>query len=420
MRNIDVNAVDKYGRSALYFAADTGSTDTVEILLQNKADPDLPNSEGYTALMQAVCQERVESVKAILRSKPDLQCTNSNGCDVLHLTSEKNWPEVVRALIKAGAEVNGKDNDEQRPLHYAAARGHNEVVQILLEEGADPTMQENLGRTPEDFAAAFDFMEVVKTLRGSEHVPAERTPPVWRLAREGRGDLLKNAIEARTLDLSETEPVTKNSALHCAVQNDQVAILTMLLRDGQMDPNCRNRDLCTPLSFAAERGDLTAVEELLKCHADPDLEDRYGNGPLDLACQQPGERVPVALVEGGAEINPEKVDIQDLFFRAVKLGNCIATEVLLQNGADVWEKNDLGKTAIQVAQGGGHTRLCQLLSSRTWSQKPEARANTEISQQDDSYQASPLAGKMAKDDMILPFRVMQDPAFDDGISSSRG
>ena len=204
MRNIEVDAVDKYGRSALYFAADTGSTDIVEILLQNKADPDVPSSEGYTALMQAVCQKRVESAKAILQCKPDLQCMNSHGCDVLHLASENDWPEVVRALVKAGAKVNGQDADDQTPLHYAAASGHNEVVQILLEEGADRAIRNNLGRTPEDFAAAFGFREVVKTLRGSEDVPADRTLPVWRLAREGRRDLLKIVIEARTLDLSAT------------------------------------------------------------------------------------------------------------------------------------------------------------------------------------------------------------------------
>lgn len=380
-RNIDVNAVDKHGRSALYFAADTGSTDIVEILLQNKADPDLSSSEGYTALMQAVSQKRVEAAKAILRSKPDLQCMNSHGCNVLHLTSEEGWPELVRALLKAGAKVNSKDNDEQTPLHYAAARGHNEVVQILLEEGADPTMQDNSSRTPEDFAAAFGFMEVVKTLRGStdsQPVPATRTPPAWRLASEGRTDLLQSALQAHTLDLSETEPLTKNSALHCAVQNDQLAVLTLLLQDAHMDPNSRNRAQCTPLILAVERSDSAAVAQLLKHHADPNLEDRYGNGALDLACLRSGERVPIALVEGGAEIKADKVDVQDLFFRAVRLGSCEATEVLLRSGADVWARDERGRTAMQVAQAGGHARLYQLLSSRIWSEEPAGRKPEEI------------------------------------------
>lgn len=380
MRNIDVNIVDKYDRSILYFVADTGSTDIVEILLQNKADPDLPNSEGYTALMQTVCQKHVESAKAILRSKPDLQYMNSHSCDVLHQISEKDWSEVVWALIKTDTKVNGKDNDEQRLLHYIAIRNHNKVMQILFEEDVDRIMQNNLNRTSENFAVVFSFMEVMKTLRDSEYIPAERISSMWCLVRKNYRDLLKSVIKAYILNLSETESVTKNSVLYYIIQNDQIAILTMLFRDEQMDPNCRNHDLCISLSFAVKYDNLIAIEKLLKCHADPDLKNHYDNGPLDLVCQQSDKYIPIALVKEDAEINPEKMDIQDLFFRTIKLDNYIATEILLQNGADVWKKNDLDKTAIQVVQKDGHIRLCQLLSSKTWSQKSEARINAEISQ----------------------------------------
>jgi ankyrin repeat protein len=414
---IEVDHVDEYGRSALYFAAERGYTDIVRDLLQKHANPDLPDSDGNTALMQAVDQEHIDLVETMLGHHPNLQWRNSNGCYLLHLISEKDWPELVRTLVKQGADPNKTDNDGLTPLHYAARSGCDKVVKMLLEEGADGAKEDSSGMTPEQFAAAYGCIEVVKTLRGSEAVPEERTPPIWRLAKEGRTDVIKSAIEASKEDLSETEPVTENSALHCAVQNDQVEIVRMLLEDGRMDPNARNRDLCTPLLFAAEREDLAVVEELLKRHADPDLADRYGNTPLYLASQRPCEPVPIALVEGGAEIDPKKVDVQDLFFKAVELGKPKATEILLHSGADSWEKNHLGMNAQQVAKEGGNNHLIQLLNSRTWSQKPEAWGTAEMSKQADGQLASPLAGKVTTDDVFLPFRAVENLAFDERVPS---
>ena len=42
-------------------------------------------------------------------------------------------------------------------------------------------------------------------------------------------------------------------------------------------------DMKTPLHFAAEQSRLLAVSYLISIAADPDVEDRWGNRPLDLA-----------------------------------------------------------------------------------------------------------------------------------------
>ena len=53
--NIDVNAVDKYGRTALWWAASEGQPDVVQILLSNThVDINYRNVDGQTALFAAV------------------------------------------------------------------------------------------------------------------------------------------------------------------------------------------------------------------------------------------------------------------------------------------------------------------------------------------------------------------------------
>ena len=61
----------------------------------------------------------------------------------------------------------------------------------------------------------------------------------------------------------------------------------------EIQPDCfffkvdlRDLDLRTPLHFAAEEGRILAVSFLISIAADPDLQDRWGQTPLDLALKR--------------------------------------------------------------------------------------------------------------------------------------
>ena len=71
----DVNTADKCGytplRWATYWAAATNITTTIETLLAAKADPNIPDDQGVTALSRAADKGHTNSVSILLEGKAD-------------------------------------------------------------------------------------------------------------------------------------------------------------------------------------------------------------------------------------------------------------------------------------------------------------------------------------------------------------
>lgn len=69
------------------------------------------------------------------------------------------------------------------------------------------------------------------------------------------------------------------SALHLAVKSGSRAIVHYLLHDLHLNPNVQDTFGRTPLHWAAQQGNIPAVEELLLAHADVDTKDEGGLEP---------------------------------------------------------------------------------------------------------------------------------------------
>jgi ankyrin repeat protein len=83
-KGADVNIRDKYGRTALMMAASGPFSETVKILLENNAWPDLvDNEERFTALMYAAAEGQMENVKLLLSFKADPTLKDIDGDDAL-------------------------------------------------------------------------------------------------------------------------------------------------------------------------------------------------------------------------------------------------------------------------------------------------------------------------------------------------
>src|SRR5215472_6944012 len=107
------------GSTPLMYAALYGDADSVRLLLNHGADPNIRNDAGATALMWAV-----------------------------------EDPEKIRLLLQHGANVDARSADGQTPLIIAAGRyGSAVVVKLLLDGGANPSEKASDGRTPLDAAA---------------------------------------------------------------------------------------------------------------------------------------------------------------------------------------------------------------------------------------------------------------------------
>ena len=101
-KGADLEAVDKYGWTALHFAAESDKKETAEILL--KAKPDLldeKSSQGVTALHIAAHHGKTAVLQLLIDKGVDLEAVDTNGWTALHFAAESDKKEAAEILLKA-------------------------------------------------------------------------------------------------------------------------------------------------------------------------------------------------------------------------------------------------------------------------------------------------------------------------------
>ncbi|MGO9787151.1 MAG: ankyrin repeat domain-containing protein [Stellaceae bacterium] len=84
-----VDARDKFGNTALHYAAEHGSLDVLHELLDAKAPIDAQNREGITPLMKAANSGQAAAVKLLLQSGADTSKEDFTGRDALGWAGNK-------------------------------------------------------------------------------------------------------------------------------------------------------------------------------------------------------------------------------------------------------------------------------------------------------------------------------------------
>jgi ankyrin repeat protein len=136
--DIDVNAADPDGSTALLWATYKVDHELVRALLKRGANAKVSNHYGSSPLTEAVKLGDVELVRMLLDAGADPNSSNQDNQAALMLASSIGSPQIVAMLIKRGAKVNAVESFRgQTALMWAAAESHPEVVDLLLKHGAD-------------------------------------------------------------------------------------------------------------------------------------------------------------------------------------------------------------------------------------------------------------------------------------------
>ncbi|MCG8587945.1 MAG: ankyrin repeat domain-containing protein [Proteobacteria bacterium] len=120
----------------LVSAATDRDAETLRVLLQAGADPNLPNDEGELALHQVVRFDFID---------PGSPASGIPERD--RITAD-----VTQALLRGGAEVDRVDDRGRTALIIAAQDGHPELVKLLLAAGADREHRDGEGKRALDYA----------------------------------------------------------------------------------------------------------------------------------------------------------------------------------------------------------------------------------------------------------------------------
>lgn len=142
------DARDKFGHTALLYAAENGYAPVVELLLKKGADVNETSMIGTSPLMEAAREGHKDIVEILLNKgalpdKKDL----ASGKTALMYAARNGHRDVVAQLLGSGCAVDAKDMDGQTALIYAAGWGHKDVVALLLNGGAGVNEKTRHGAT---------------------------------------------------------------------------------------------------------------------------------------------------------------------------------------------------------------------------------------------------------------------------------
>jgi ankyrin repeat protein len=239
------------GNTPLHYAIDGRSVETVQALLDSKADPNVTNGSGITPLHKAVAIPGLEEiVRVLLKGHADSNKKTSVG--TISAARGLNSLRASRAWMKTYYEVN----TSQSALHIAAkVKDTERTVEILLREGhANPNCRDSSGRTPlhvavvrMDAEAVAKLLVEFKTDLNAQDI-AGRTP-------------LSTFMTAAAVQ-AETQPRLE-SELNGQASRERV--LDLLLLHGS-DPTIEGKDKRSPIIIATEAKLLWAVDRLTRKH----------------------------------------------------------------------------------------------------------------------------------------------------------
>ena len=131
----DINLVDYYEKTALMYASDYGHIESVKLLLDRGADPNIQNEFGYTALMYMDKSQgvRMEIVELLLDKGSDPNIQNEFGYTALMYASTKGHTGIVKLLLDRGACPNVVSKEGKSALMWATDRGNTRIVKLIKE-----------------------------------------------------------------------------------------------------------------------------------------------------------------------------------------------------------------------------------------------------------------------------------------------
>ncbi|MFH0821369.1 MAG: ankyrin repeat domain-containing protein, partial [Pseudomonadota bacterium] len=163
-KKADVSNKDLHGRTALLLAVTNRHDPIVDLLLRRGANPNPATIEGLTPLLAASEQGKLDTVRLLISKGADVNHQDRQGRTALMAAAEKGHADTVFALLTNGAKPDIRAEDGNTALTYAARDGFHNVVHVLLGAGADPGIRNVAGNTAIDLASANDHRNVVRLI----------------------------------------------------------------------------------------------------------------------------------------------------------------------------------------------------------------------------------------------------------------
>jgi len=265
------------GATPLMYAALYGDADTVRLLLEAGADPNVRNDAGATALMWAV--DDLDKTRLLLKGGADANARSDNGrTPLLSATVRVGSADVVKLLLDHGANPSVTAHSYRgptTPLRQAADLGDASLVRTLIERDAELKKSgflATISALNANSPACVDQLIKSADPKAMSGALLLLVPPRGNPDGFGNAVLVKKAI-AHGADVNAKDPDDR-TVLMLAAGSEYFSIDTIrLLIDQGADVNAKSASGETALDFAKRGGQAQVANLLVKAGA------KAGNTP---------------------------------------------------------------------------------------------------------------------------------------------
>jgi Txe/YoeB family toxin of toxin-antitoxin system len=360
-RQIDINAKDKNGDTALSIAMEMNDEEKIFLLLKNGANiADINTSDIQRILMSATEAANAGNNEKIL-------LLLKNGAD-LKLIKEKISKNTYKKLKNIYEQIRSANDDFKRVISTKDIP-LGEIELLLKDPLIDVNFQGKMGVTALMIAVDMEREDIVHLLLNQPNINVnirddeERT--ALGVAVRHRGvKIVRLLLNRKDVDVNIKND-KGDTALIIASATNNVEIVKMLLSYPGIDPNLQDHNGGTALIYSINNRNEEIAELLLQkwLRVDVNIQDGLGNTPLISAAANGCEKIVKILLDY-SDVNPNLQDRNGgtALIYASRHGYKKVVETLLKHPEiDVNMRNDSGVNALLFAAGKGDEEIVKLL-----------------------------------------------------------
>jgi ankyrin repeat protein len=270
-QEVEVNAIDNDGLTALMWAAENGHLSVVQYLIEHRAEVNAKTNYGWTALMWAAESGHLAVVQYLVEQRAEVNATTNSGLTALMEAAFKGHLSVVLYLIEHGAEVNATTNSGSTALMEAAEKGCLSVVSYLIEHRAEVDAKNIDGLTALMWATRNGHKEIAALLELCNQ-------PGFEELRGAGQEEMANFFE---LPFNELKAPKQLIFLWSIILNKH-EVFARLLSQG-ISTNTRDKHGMTALMYAVIAGNKSMVQILVNNDAQIHRENEWGQNAIQVA-----------------------------------------------------------------------------------------------------------------------------------------
>ena len=355
---------DSNGWSLLHCAAQGGNTSIINELLRLRLDINLRSSDDITPLMVAAYSDKLDAYQLLMQNKADPYMKDNNGWSLLHCAAQGGNTNIIKTLLPFCLDINSSSSDGITPLMVAAYSNKQAAYQLLMKNEANPCLKDYSGWSLLHFAAKGGNTSIIKALlqfcRDINSSSSDGITPLMIAASHDKPAAYQLLMQ------NKAEPSLKDyngwSLLHFAAKGGNTSIINELL-SRNLEIDSRSNNDITPLMVAASHDKPAAYQLLIQHGADPVLTDKDGFSLLHKAAEGGNTSIIEKLLSLGLNVDLKSSDDITPLMVAANSDKPAAYQLLMQNKAEPSLKDYNGWSLLHFAAKGGNTSIINELLS---------------------------------------------------------